>query len=71
MSEILKEELVIMFSNRNSSSHVGKVGLWTNHLQKKVMSSSAELFIKMGKSALQHTPEAEAFDSVGRCQCAL
>ena len=62
VSQLVKEELQIVFGNSSPVSRIGKK--WSNNFQ-KVIDSTAELLIKIGKSVLQHTPEAEALDSVG------
>lgn len=68
VTQIMKE-LDIMLGNSSTSSQPGKLSLWTNNLQRKVMTGSANVLISVEKSALQHTSEADDNSDVGRCQC--
>ena len=68
VNEIVKEELCSTIGNSSGSCHLGKVNVWTNGLQKKVISMCSNTTSCIAKSAMHHILHVDTH-SVGRCQC--
>lgn len=68
VNDIVKEELCSSITNCSALSYLGKLSLWTNGLQKKLIASCSDTATCVAKSAMQHTTHLEA-QSIGRCQC--
>ena len=69
VSKMMTEEVRITLTNVDRKTELGKVLAWSNDLQSKVVHSCGTLWSEIGKSALQQTPDAEAFSGRGRCRC--
>ena len=67
--EILKEELCSTISNCDSSTYLGKMGVWTNSLHQKVIMQFTEMASCVAKASLQHVDHMELVGGIGRCQC--
>ena len=67
VNEIVKEEVTSSISNCSPSTTLGKLNVWSNGLQRKLISSCCDTLSSVAKSAMQHSTQPD--QNIGRCQC--
>lgn len=68
VNEIVKEEISSSISNCSQSSPLGRLNMWSNGLQRKLITSCCDTLSSVAKSAMQHSA-TQPDQHVGRCQC--
>ena len=68
VNERVKEEITSSISNCGQSSPLGRLDMWSNGLQRKLITSCCDTLSSVAKSAMQHSA-TQPDQHVGRCQC--
>lgn len=68
VNEIIKEEVTSSISNCSQSTPLGRLNMWSNGLQRKLITSCCDTLSSIAKSAMQHS-DTQPDQHIGRCQC--
>ena len=68
VNEIVKEEITSSISNCSQSSPLERLNVWSNGLQRKLITSCCDTLSAVATSAMQHST-TQPDQHIGRCQC--